>query len=144
MKVNMQTLETTEQPIAYSKFLIISSEQVNCQSAISIWQPRENVDGTWGCEICLDGLLPNQTIIGNDSLQALCLAIGFAFGYLKSRVADSRDLLIAPKDSQGDSLVDRQVESVEYLEALFGTKSLRLCSAHTCPNSYYRQNSDNG
>jgi hypothetical protein len=106
-------------PIAYSEFVITSSEQIDTQSSISIWRPELNSCGIWECQVCLEGILPPITINAGDSLQSLCLAINFARKYLESYLAESGSR-IRYRDRVDDS--DGELfHNSEYRELMFGT-----------------------
>ncbi len=115
----MQSSKKSKVPIAYSEFVITSPEGVESQSSVSIWRPQKKSDGSWGCQICLEGLLPPMTIVGEDSLQSLCLAIAFVQRHLRSHLAMS-DSRIRPKVGSGDP-DDQSSQNFEYLDALFAT-----------------------
>jgi hypothetical protein len=55
---------------------------------MTIWQPIREPEGGWSCKLELPGLHEDlEPIHGEDSLQALCLALGLARTLLNSVVA---------------------------------------------------------
>lgn len=67
-----------EKPIASLDLISVDEEGLRSKLALSIGAPSEEPDGTWACEVELEGIESKpRKIYGGDSLQALCLAMQY-------------------------------------------------------------------
>jgi len=92
-----------------SVFDAIASTNLTCirqtgeqlEVLVEIGQPYRAETGEWACELLLGKLCPNLPhIVGEDSLQALCLAVSLARHLLTYFVEDGGRILIAGTDSE--------------------------------------------
>src|SRR5215208_2728369 len=104
-----------EQPIATLSLLARMAEmREEFPVKVSIGTPYALANGSWACPVELDGLHDRPAdIVGEDSLQALCLAVQFA-GNLLAAFVRRGGTLRSPDDLPEDSFP---------LEAYFGASS---------------------
>ncbi|HSE36756.1 MAG TPA: hypothetical protein VLG74_05580 [Blastocatellia bacterium] len=68
---------------------------------VQIGRPCQSETGEWACELSLGRLYPNLAhIVGEDSLQALCLALSLARQLLTDFIETGGRILIAGTDSE--------------------------------------------
>jgi hypothetical protein len=66
----------------------VSATNERREVALRVDEPRQHGNGTWSCVLSLRGLYDNLAAInGEDSLQALCLALRLAERLLREFVA---------------------------------------------------------
>ena len=98
-----------DNPIAESRFVGIDPRNQEVEILVSIGKPFLNSDGVWSCPAKLTGIdgCPDK-FYGGDSLQALCLAMGFLHTMLLSFV------------QSGGKIKEANYQSEQYVDAIFG------------------------
>ena len=80
--------------------------------ALRIAAPERAATGEWQCAIVLDGLHDDLAPMhGEDSVQALCLALGLAAALLRDFIAGGGRLLFAGPDAPLDGSADWPIEA---------------------------------
>ncbi len=108
--------------IAKSQFALLKLGEPPARSTISICQPEPDKTGVWGCEIAIDGVLGRTKIFGEDSLQALCLAIHLGRQILNGHLnkTGSKLAICGPSGDFNDSHDEALVSS----DLLFGCNAV--------------------
>jgi hypothetical protein len=74
--------------VAETEFECVSPSGESFTSILRVGRPRIDAHGRWACALSMDGFFrEDRPLFGEDSLQALCLALAFAHSQLKGFVA---------------------------------------------------------
>ena len=77
-RTSRETRDFADQPIAELSLRARSAERGEFPLRVQIWQPVPSDRAPWACAMAVDGLMSRPThAYGEDSMQALCLAIWF-------------------------------------------------------------------
>jgi len=90
-----------EDAIAQAEIQCVPPSGDSFTSILRVGRPCLDDRGTWSCSLSMDGLFhEDRPLFGDDSLQALCLAMDFARGQLQDFVSRGGQLFIpGTKDS---------------------------------------------
>jgi hypothetical protein len=98
--------------IASLDLLAIHASGVRTPVAFRIGAPERAPTGEWQCAISLDGVHDRLAPIrGEDSVQALCLALGLAANLLRDFVARGGRLLDAAESAHPEDEADWPLEA---------------------------------
>jgi hypothetical protein len=92
-----------DDPIATLDLVRIKPDHSRGPIHVSIGRPRPDGKGAWGCSIFVDGIdTQERTIYGDNSMQALCLALGMIRFYLKEELRSGNRLVYSSGDDDFD------------------------------------------
>src|ERR1039457_2539449 len=84
-----------EDAIAETEIQCVSLSGHSFTSILRVGRPRLHDRGMWSCSLSMDGLFhEDRPLFGDDSLQALCLAMDFARSQLQDCVSRGGQLVI--------------------------------------------------
>src|SRR4051812_30156162 len=102
-----------DDPLAETKIQCVAASGESFTSPLRVYPPRREDRGMWSCAVSMGDLLrEDQPLFGEDSLQALCLALSFARSRLQDFVA------------RGGRLVIPGTEDDFSIDACFGTRDI--------------------
>ena len=90
-------------PIATLELVRVNPDNLRDPIHASIGRPQPDGKGAWGCSIFVNGIdAQERTIYGDDSMQALCLALGMIRFYLKEELRLGNRLVYSSGDDDFD------------------------------------------
>ena len=90
-------------PIASLELVQINPDGARRPILVSIARPQPDNKGAWACPMFVDGLdSQERTIYGENSMQALCQAIGMTRFHLKEALRMGNRLVWSGEDSNFD------------------------------------------
>jgi hypothetical protein len=91
----MEKPRRMDDPIAETEIQFIAASGESFTSTLRVYRPRQDDRGMWSCAVSMDDLLREDELhFGEDSLQALCLALSFARSRLQDFVVHGGRVLI--------------------------------------------------
>jgi len=98
---------TMNDAIARLELVEIKPDSTRNPIRVSIGRPYADGKGAWACAILLEGLdSKERTIYGENSMQALCLALGMIRFHLSEALRLGNRLVYAGEDADCDCDVD--------------------------------------